>query len=81
MDRGEKKLICFLLMGIIIGSSILIFKIKSEPKYDEALYEEVYSEYEEILAKENESYSDEDEENAINKDNTVYMNVNSKGQK
>ena len=79
MDRGEKKLICFLLMGIIIGSSILIFKIKSEPKYDEALYEEVYSEYEEILAKENEM--DSNEENAVKKDNTVYMNVNSKGQK
>ena len=81
MDKGEKKLICFLLIGIIIGSSILIFKINSEPKYDEALYEEIYSEYEEILAKENESYLEEDEKNAVKTDNTVFMNVNSKGQK
>ena len=40
MDKGEKKLICCLLIGIIIGSSILIFKINSEPKYDETLYDE-----------------------------------------
>lgn len=81
MDKGEKKLICFLLIGIIIGSSILIFKIKSEPEYDEALYDEIYSEYEEILEKENENYSEEDEKNAVKTENTVYMNVNSKGQK
>lgn len=81
MDKGEKKLICFLLMGIIIGSSILIFKIKSESEYDEALYDEIYSEYEEILAKENESYPEKDEKNTVKKDNTIYLNSNSKGQK
>ena len=43
MDKGEKKLICFLLIGILIGSSILIFKIKSEAQYDQALYNEIYS--------------------------------------
>lgn len=82
MDKGEKKLICFLLMGIIIGSSILIFKIKSESEYDEALYDEIYSEYEEILAKENENYPEEDDEkNIVKKDNTIYLNSNSKGEK
>lgn len=81
MDKGEKKLICLLLIGIIIGASILIIKIKSEPEYDETLYEEIYSEYKDILAKENESYLDEDEKDEIKMDNTVYMNVNSKGQK
>lgn len=82
MDRGEKKLICLLLIGIIIGSSILVFKIISEPKYDEALYEEIYSEYEEILAKENEtSNEDNDEKSSEEKDNTIYMKVDSKGQK
>ncbi len=74
MDKGEKKLICCLLIGIIIGSSILIFKINSEPKYDETLYDEIYSEYEEILAKENQSYPEEEK-------NAVYMKVNSKGEK
>ena len=81
MDKGEKKLIFLLLIGIIIGASILIIKIKSEPEYDETLYEEIYSEYKDILAKENESYLDEDEKDEIKMDNTVYMNVNSKGQK
>ena len=82
MDRGEKKLICLLLIGIIIGSSILVFKIISKPQYDEALYEEIYSEYEEILAKENEtSNEDNDEKSSEEKDNTIYMKVDSKGQK
>ncbi len=81
MDKGEKKLICFLLIAIIIGSSILIFKISREPKYDEALYEEIYSEYEEILAKENATDTNENENNTLEKDNTIYMKVNSKGQK
>lgn len=79
MDKGEKKLICFLLIGILIGSSILIFKIKSEAQYDQALYNEIYSEYEEILAKENES--DSDKENIVKNDSTIYMKVDSKGQK
>lgn len=77
MNQGEKKLICLLLMGIIIGSGILIFKIKTEPKYDEALYQEIYSEYEEILEKENEKEASPNQE----KENTIYMQVNSKGQK
>ncbi len=81
MDKGEKKLICFLLIGILIGSSILIFKIKSEAQYDQALYDEIYSEYEEILAKENESEANKEEENTVKDDNTIYMKVDSKGQK
>lgn len=81
MDKGERKLICFLLIGIIIGSSILIFKIKSEDEYDEALYNEIYSEYEEILAKENESEPNKEEEHTTKDDNTIYMKVDSKGQK
>jgi len=75
MDRGEKKLICFLLIGIIIGASILIFKISSQAKYDEALYQEIYLEYEDILAKANENDKDKEEKN------TIYMKVDSKGQK
>lgn len=75
MDKGERKLISLLLIVIIIGSGILIFKIKSEPKYDETLYNEIYSEYKDILTKEEETYSNKD------KDNKIYMRVDSKGQK
>lgn len=81
MDKGERKLIFLLLIGIIIGSGILIFKIKSEPKYDETLYEEIYSEYEDILTKEEETYSNKEEKDTDQKDNTIYMYVDSKGQK
>ena len=49
MSRGESKFIYMLLVIIITFSSILIYKIKSKPKYDQKLYDEIYSEYEEIL--------------------------------
>ena len=78
MSRGESKFIGILLLGIMLCSCILIYKIKSEPKYDQQLYDEIYSEYEEILVsiKDNENNT---EENV--KDNTIYMLSNSKGQK
>lgn len=78
MSIGESKFIAILLVGIIVFSCILIYKIKSEPKYDQQLYNEIYSEYEEILVsiKEKEINT---EENV--KDNTIYMIENSQGQK
>lgn len=80
MSRGESKFIYILLVVIITFSSMLIYKIKSKPKYDQKLYDKIYSEYEEILI----SIQDEKEnivENFIKKDNTVYMQENSQGQK
>lgn len=77
MSRGETKFIGVLLSGIIICASILIYKIKSEPKYDKQLYNEIYSEYEEIFV------SIEDEETNTEekvKDKTIYMITNSHGQ-
>lgn len=72
MTKGEKKFIYILLIGIIIMSVILIYKIKSEPKYDEELYSEIYAEYENILLN-IESKKEEDDK--------IYMRTNSKGQK
>lgn len=77
MNRGELKFICILLLGIIIFSCILIYKIKSEPKYNQQLYNEIYSEYEEMLMSIKEETNTE--ENV--KDNTIYMIENSQGQK
>lgn len=49
MEKSDKILICSLLMIIIICSIILIFKIKSSREYDEQLYAEIYSEYNELF--------------------------------
>lgn len=78
MGRGETKFIAILLIGIIVFSGILIYKIKSEPKYDQQLYNEIYSEYETILV----SIKDKETNTKKNtKDNTIYMIANSQGQK
>ena len=44
----KNKFICFLLLIIIIGSSILIHKINQTTAYDPEIYNQVYSEFEEI---------------------------------
>lgn len=44
-----KKFVCFLLLTIIILSGILITKINKTYAYDEEIYNEVYTEYEEIV--------------------------------
>ena len=78
MSRGESKFIGILLLFIIIFSCILIYKIKSEPKYDQQLYDEIYSEYEDILMSIEEKQVNTEEKV---KDNTIYMVANSQGQK
>lgn len=44
----ERKFICFLLLIIIICSSILIYKINQTPIYDKEIYQQVYKEYSNI---------------------------------
>lgn len=78
MSKAESKFIAILLAGIIVFSCILIYKIKSEPKYDQQLYNEIYLEYEEMLMSiENKEIGNEEKA----KDSTVYMISNSHGQK
>lgn len=72
MSKGETKFVVILLIGIIVFSCILIYKIKSEPKYDQELYDEIYSEYEERLVSIEEEKTKED---------TIYMLANSQGHK
>lgn len=78
MSRGESKFIGILLMGIVIFSCILIYKIKSKPKYNQQLYNEIYSEYKEILVSIEDKKTNTEEKV---KDNTIYMIANSQGQK
>lgn len=78
MNRGEKIFVCILLIGIIIFSIVLIYKIKTKPKYDPVLYKDIYSEYENMLILiENNEMEDKDSDN---KDNTIYIRVNAQGQ-
>lgn len=49
MNKGDRKLILALLIIIIILSCVLIFKIKSEPEYDEKLHNKIYAEYDELF--------------------------------
>ncbi len=58
MERRTKITICILLIIIIISALILIYKINKQPKYNEELYYEVYSDYEEVFNEENLEYSD-----------------------
>jgi len=46
---GDKKLIYFLVAMIIFFGSILLIKIKTTPKYNPKIYEEIYNEYEDIF--------------------------------
>lgn len=79
MTRGERKLIYILLIGIIILASILIYKISCTPEYNQKLYEEIYSEYEEILIS-SEKQENLENGNSKKEDNSIYMLINSQGQ-
>ena len=76
MSIGEKNFIRMLLIVIAIASLILIIKINITPKYDPKIYEEVYSEYENIVKK-TESTNDTNNLNnteisTTNEENIVY---------
>lgn len=79
MKTSEKKFIIIILIIIILLSGILIYKIKRTPKYNKELYNEIYSEYTEMLNN-IESNSNIKEENEQTNDNTIYIISNSKGQ-
>lgn len=50
---GDKKLIYFLVALIVFFSIMLLVKIKTTPKYNPIIYNEIYDEYEKIFGKEN----------------------------
>lgn len=82
MSKNELRFIEILLLAIIVFSCMLIYKIKLTPKYDQELYDEIYSEYKEMLV----SIEDKEKETKENdtetvKDNTIYMIANSQGDK
>lgn len=52
MKKLNNKFVYLLLIIIILLSIVLIRKIESTPKYNQKTYDEIYSEYEKIVAKE-----------------------------
>ena len=70
MSRAEQKMVISLLIFVLILSGLLIYKIKSEPKYDKEIYSEIYSQYEEIFPEEK-SESDNKETKVISKKENV----------
>lgn len=74
MSIGENKFIRILLIIIAIASLILIIKINITPKYDPKIYEEVYSEYENIVEKA-ESTNDTNNFNNTDMSNTNEGNI------
>ena len=49
MKRTDRKIIIVFLIIIIILSSILLYKVNNAPDYNQELYNQVYSEYNEML--------------------------------
>ena len=83
MKKRERNFVFFLLLVILILSCILVYKIKSEPKYDEKLYNEIYEEYEKLFEASQEELKEEElkEENNLNtnKKDSTYLLVDSHG--
>lgn len=58
MNKRDVTLICFLLVVLVISSSVLTHKIMKN-RYDKEVYAEVYSEYEEIKYAKKEKVTEE----------------------
>ena len=70
---GDKKLIYFLVALIIFLSIILLIKIKTAPKYNREIYEQVYNEYEDIFGN-NENDNIQESNNAQRSLNIITYN-------
>lgn len=53
MDRKEKNIILIICILILLLVLILLYIINEEPKYNKELYNEIYSEYNEIFEEDN----------------------------
>lgn len=74
MDE-DKKLIYFLVALIIFFGVVLLIKIKTTPKYDPIIYDEIYNEYENIFG-ENEDIQENDYINTQESNNIIKQNNN-----
>lgn len=72
---GDKKLIYFLVALIIFFGVVLLIKIKTTPKYDPIIYDEIYNEYENIFG-ENEDIQENDYINTQESNNIIKQNNN-----
>lgn len=92
MDKRERNFVFFLLLLILILSCFLIYKIKTEPKYDEKMYNEIYAEYEELFETNKDELKEDNnlnnnkkelkEDNSLSnneKDNTINLRIDAHG--
>ena len=70
MNKYDKILICVILIIIIISAGYLVYKIKSKPKYDQELFDQIYAEYNDML---------ETIQKQENNEDTIYMNESTYG--
>lgn len=73
---GDKKLIYFLVALIILISIILLVKIKTKPKYNPIIYNEIYDEYEKIFEKESNRY---EKQNNISEETSIQSTITDQG--
>ncbi len=79
MNKGEKRLMIFLLIGIVFFACALIIKINISSQRNEKLYKDIYSEYKEIFSNENSNNKkDEDTKNQIEIEKQENVKVNEK---
>lgn len=80
MSDNEKKLIYILLVIIVVFSGILIIKINIAPKYDPELYDEIYSEYDDILKVAENATEDSNDSTGTERNITyIHTGLNSSG--
>ena len=78
MEKADRKLIYILLIIIAICSIILIIKITSTRKYNEALYSEIYKEYNEIFGNKEVEENIESNNNIESSNNNTITSTSSK---
>ena len=82
MEKSEKRIIIAIIILTLLLVAILIYIINQEPEYDEQLYEEIYSEYNEIFEEDKNETTGVDIEinqNQINKNEKIYLMQNDNG--
>lgn len=75
----KNKIMCILLLIIIIGSNVLIYKINKSLAYDSKVYEEVYDEYEKITSISTDKENNSNSVSLSNNKNVTYISKTATG--
>lgn len=75
----KNKIMCILLLIIIIGSNVLIYKINKSLAYDSKVYEQVYDEYEKITSISTDKENNSSSVSLLNNKNVTYISKTATG--